>query len=132
MTDERRVEREPSTYLFSGYARLPQDVSHQAVYKRVGVIIEVDEHGLIVRSSSTLVTDLARDFLSGLLSGRSVFADRDRIEAIIRARYRGHSQGALIFALRKVYDAIDQSPLVLGDAAPSVEEQTGAHPVEDA
>jgi len=103
------------TYLFSGYARLPQNVSHQAVYKRVGVVAEVDATGVIVRCSSTLVTELARDYLAGLLTGRSILADREEMEALIRTRYRGHSQGALIFALHKVFEAVDASPLVLGE-----------------
>ncbi|MHB0980827.1 MAG: DUF3870 domain-containing protein [Thermoleophilia bacterium] len=112
-----RVSRRTDTFLFSGYARLPQNVSHQAVYKRVGVVAEVDGEGVIVECSSTLVTELARDFLAGLLCGRSVLKDRDQMESLIRARYRGHSQGALIYALRKVFEAVDTSPLVLGDAA---------------
>ncbi len=32
----------PTIFLFSGYARLPQDVSHQAMYKRAGVVLEAD------------------------------------------------------------------------------------------
>ena len=111
---------EPFTYLFSGYARLPQNVSHQAVYKRVGVVAEVDENGVIVACSSTLVTGLAREFLTRLLAGRSVLDEREEMEGLIRERYRGHSQGALIYALRKVFEAVDASPLVLGDAAPEV------------
>jgi L-alanine-DL-glutamate epimerase-like enolase superfamily enzyme len=106
---------EITTYLFSGYARLPQDVSHQAVYKRVSVILEVDDDGLIVGCSATLVTELAREYFGRLLTGRSALHDREQIENIIRHRYRGHSQGALIFALRKVFEAVDQSPLVLGE-----------------
>jgi hypothetical protein len=102
---------EISTYLFSGYARLPQDVSHQAVYKRVSVILEVDETGLIVAGTATLVTELARDYFGRLLVGRSALHDREQIEGLIRLRYRGHSQSALIFALRKVFEAVDQSPL---------------------
>jgi hypothetical protein len=105
------------TYLFSGYARLPQDVSHQALYSRVGVVVEVDEKGTIVACSSTLLMDLARDFLDRLLRGRSVLNEREAIEAALRQRYRGHSQGALIFALRKVFEMVDQSPLVAGGAA---------------
>jgi len=62
------------TYLFSGYARLPQDVSHQPVYGRVGVVLEVDGQGVVVGCSSTLLMDLARDFLARLLVGRSVLA----------------------------------------------------------
>ncbi len=103
------------TFLFSGYARLPQDVSHQAMYKRVGVVVEVDSRGIITACSTSLMMDVAREFFGGLLIGRSVLAERREIEAVIRYRYRGHSQGALISALTKVFEAVDQSPLVLGD-----------------
>lgn len=99
------------TYLFSGYARLPHDVSHQAVYKRVGVVAEVDQSGIIVDCSFTLVTGLAREFLSRLLKGRSVLYARAETEALIRDRYLGHSQGALIYALRRLFEEVDSSPL---------------------
>lgn len=109
--------RDHDTYLFSGYARLPQNVSHQAVYKRVGVVVEVDRQGLVVGCSSTLVTELARDFLDRLLRGCSAIDDRDLMEELVRRHYRAHSQGALVFALRKVFEAVDQSVLVLGELA---------------
>ncbi len=105
------------TYLFSGYARLPQDVSHQAIYKRVGVVVEVDGEGIVTACSTSLMMDVAREFFARLLVGRSVLIERREIEALVRLRYRGHSQGALISALGKVYEAVDQSPLVLGEAA---------------
>ena len=106
-----------NSFLFSGYARLPQDVSHQALYKRVGIVVEVDQKGRIIHCSCTLIMELARDFLNRLLAGRSVITERDVIERELRYRYRGQSQSALIFALRKVFEAVDQSPLVLaGDA----------------
>ena len=110
-------EMDKTTFLFSGYARLPQDVSHQAIYKRVGVVLEVDEAGIIVGCTSSLIMDVARDFFSRLLLGHNVINERREIEALVRYRYRGHSQGALISALHKVFEAVDQSPLVLGDAA---------------
>jgi hypothetical protein len=117
MADSKRPQSQ--TFLFSGYARLPQDVSHQAVRGRVGVILEVDELGIVVDSSSTLMTSLARDYFSRLLAGRSVMKDRQDLEDLIRYRYRGHSQGALIFALRRVFEAVDQSPLAaLADGPP--------------
>lgn len=99
------------SFLFSGYARLPQDVSHQAMYKRVGVVVEVDADGLVTACSTTLMMDVAREFFAELLIGHSVLTERREIEAIIRYRYRGHSQGALISALHKVFEAVDQSPL---------------------
>ena len=100
------------TFLFSGYARLPQDVSHQAIYKRVGVVVEVDVDGIITACSTTLMMDVAREFFAKLLIGQSVLTQRRELEALIRYRYRGHSQAALISALHKVFEAVDQSPLV--------------------
>jgi hypothetical protein len=103
------------TFLFSGYARLPQDVSHQALYKRVGIVVEVDATGRIVACGSTMLMDLARDFLDRLLRGRSVISERAEIETLIRHRYRGHSQAALLSAITKVFEAVDQSPLTDAD-----------------
>jgi hypothetical protein len=115
------------SYLFSGYARLPQDVSHQAVYRRVGIVVEVGDDGLILRGSCTLIMELARDFLDRLLTGLSVLTQRDEIEAALRARYRGHSQAALIAAMRQVFEAVDQSPLTAaGPAAGEPGESGGA------
>jgi hypothetical protein len=108
-----------NSYLFSGYARLPQDVSHQNLHRRVGIVVEVDGDGKIVHSSCTLLMDLARDFLDRLLVGHSVLAERDEIEAAIRERYRGHSQAALIAAMRQVFETVDQSPLVATGDTPA-------------
>jgi hypothetical protein len=108
---------EPVTFLFSGYARLPQDVSHQAMYKRVGVVIEVDDAGVILGASTTLMMPVASEFFERLVRGRNVLTERAEIEATVRYRYRGQSQGALISARHKAFEALDQSPLVLGEAA---------------
>jgi hypothetical protein len=97
------------TYLFSGYARLPQDVSHQNLHRRVGLVVEVDERGVITACSSTLLMDLARDFFARLLVGRSVVTERQAIEAAIHEHYLGHSQAALLFALHQVFEAVDLS-----------------------
>ncbi len=107
---------ESTTFLFSGYARLPQDVSHQAMYKRVGVVLEADQAGVVVSCSTTLMMVSADQFFQRLLVGRNVLSERRAIEALVRYRYRGHSQGALVSALHKIFEAVDQSPLVLGDA----------------
>jgi len=102
---------EKLTFLFSGYARLPQDVSHQAMYKRVGVVLEVDPDGEVVAAGTTLIMPVASDFFARLLVGRNVVSERREIEATVRYRYRGHSQGALLSALHKAFEAVDQSPL---------------------
>jgi len=93
----------PTTFLFSGYARLPQDVSHQAMYRRVGVVVEVDAEGVVVACSTTLMMVAASEFFERLLLGRNVLTERREIEALVRYRYRGHSQGALVSALHKAF-----------------------------
>jgi len=98
-----------NTYLFSGYARLPQDVSHQNLHRRVGLVVEVDERGVVTACSSTLLMDLARDFFARLLVGRSVVAERPEIEAAIHQHDLGLSQAALLFALHQVFEAVDLS-----------------------
>ena len=98
-----------NSYLFSGYARLPQDVSHQNVHRRVGLVVEVDEHGVVTACSSTLLMDLARDFFARLLVGRSLVTERAEIESDIHTFYLGHSQAALLFALHQVFEAVDVS-----------------------
>jgi hypothetical protein len=110
---------EEPTFLFSGYARLPQDVSHQAIYKRVGVVLEVDAGGEVVACSTTLMMPVASDFFGRLLVGRNVLTERREIEALVRYRYRGHSQGALVSALHKAFEAVDLSPLVSADSRAS-------------
>ena len=87
------------------------------MYKRVGVVIEVDADGVVTACSTTLMMVAASEFFERLLIGRNVLTERHEIEALVRYRYRGHSQGALVSALHKAFEAVDQSPLVLGEAA---------------
>ena len=114
------------TYLFSGYARLPQDVSHQNVHRRVGLVVEVDERGVVTACSSTLLMDLARDFIARLMVGRSLVTERAEIEADVREFYLGHSQAALLFALHQVFEAVDLSAPFGARARPA--EGAGASP----
>jgi hypothetical protein len=95
------------------------------------VVVEVDANGVVVASSTTLMMSVASDFLERLLVGRNVITERLEIEALVRYRYRGHSQGALVSALHKAFEAVDQSPLVLGEAAgplPSARPDGAAEP----
>ena len=97
----------------------------------MGVVVEVDPAGRIVGFSCTELVDLARDFVGDLVLGRSVITDRDAIEADLRLRYRAHSQRALISAMRRVYEAVDQSPLVLGHEANDLDADKQSNKVND-
>jgi hypothetical protein len=76
------------------------------------VVLEVDAGGEVVACSTTLMMPVASHFFGRLLVGRNVLTERREIEALVRYRYRGHSQGALVSALHKAFEAIDLSPLV--------------------
>jgi hypothetical protein len=80
------------------------------MYGRVGVVVEVDRTGRVVSADTTLMMATARDFFARLLVGHDVVAGRAAIEQEVYQRYRGHSQAALLSALQKVYEAVDQSP----------------------
>ena len=68
---------------------------------------------MVTACSTTLMMVAASEFFERLLIGRNVLTERREIEALVRYRYRGHSQGALVSALHKAFEAVDQSPLVL-------------------
>ena len=110
--DETGQNDMPVTYLFSGYAPF----AARCLFTKPCTgpwawSAEVDLSSLIVDCSFTLVTGLAREFLSRLLKGRSVLYARAQTEALVRDRYLGHSQGALIYALRRLFEEVDSSPL---------------------
>jgi len=75
----------------------------------VGIVVELDQRGVVTACSSTLLMDLARDFFARLLIGRSLVTERTEIEADIHTFYLGHSQAALLFALHQVFEAVDLS-----------------------
>lgn len=112
------------TYLFSGYARLPEHVSHQELYRRLGVVVEVDESGVILRASCSLTMQTSQDLFTSLIVGKSVLTDREALEVAIRQRYRGHSQGALVSAMHRVFESVDLSEI------PQAKEKHAASPAK--
>ena len=56
---------------------------------------------MVTACSTTLMMVAASEFFERLLVGRNVLTERREIEALVRYRYRGHSQGALVSALHK-------------------------------
>jgi len=102
------------THLFAAYARLPSDVSHQQFMHRLGIAVEVAEDGTIVGCSSTLVMELAADYLRRQVVGKSVLDDRREIEERVHGHWHGQSQGAIVAALHNIFEAVDHS--VIGEA----------------
>lgn len=93
------------TIYFVSYSKLPQDISAAYVHKVVGVGFLINtETGIIEDAMVTLVSDLCKDFLAYLIIGHNI--ERDGIDGIIEKvekRFFGHSQKAVIFAIKGVY-----------------------------
>jgi hypothetical protein len=78
---------------------------------RLGIALEVDEDGLVIDCSATLLMETAHDYLRRLLVGRSVIADRGWILDTLHTHWHGPSQSALIAALGKVFAGVDQTSI---------------------
>ena len=69
-----------SASIFVGHAKPPADTVSGHMYTILSVVCEVDmETGVIIAGEFTGATDLAKDYLNRLLSGRNLATDEDAI-----------------------------------------------------
>ena len=90
-----------STSIFVGHAKPPSNTVSGQMYTILSVVCEVDmESGVIVAAEFTVATDLAKDYLNRLLSGRDLRSDEDAIVAELEKCYFSGTQKALIQCFR--------------------------------
>jgi hypothetical protein len=90
-----------STSIFVGHAKPPSNTVSGQMYTILSVVCEVDmESGVIVAAEFTVATDLAKDYLNRLLSGRNLNTDEDAIVAELEKCYFSGTQKALIQCFR--------------------------------
>jgi hypothetical protein len=90
-----------STSIFVGHAKPPSNTVSGQMYTILSVVCEVDmESGLIVAAEFTVATDLAKDYLNRMLSGRNLGTDEDTIVAELERCYFSGTQKALIQCFR--------------------------------
>jgi hypothetical protein len=71
------------------------------MYTILSVVCEVEmDTGVIVAAEFTVATDLAKDYLNRLLTGRNLATDEDAIVAELEHSYFSGTQRALIQSLR--------------------------------
>ena len=93
--------RAMSTSIFVGHAKPPSNTVSGQMYTILSVVCEVDmESGVIVAAEFTVATDLAKDYLNRLLSGRDLNTDEDAIVAELEKCYFSGTQKALIQCFR--------------------------------
>jgi hypothetical protein len=91
--------------LFSGYAKLPVGITASEMYKVIGMILVIRiETGEIVEADCTLATNVAREYVSGVLLGQSLQNGPDAVLRIVDKRYQGSAKKAIMTSLRIIYD----------------------------
>lgn len=98
---------EEKTVYFSGSAQLPKGTACKGYYDIINVGVEVNiKTGEILDIGVSLVSAGAIRFLSKLMIGHSIKDEESFNELLndIRTRYFGHSQKAIVIALRGAYE----------------------------
>ncbi len=90
-----------STSIFVGHAKPPANSVSGQMYTILSVVCEVDmETGIIVGAEFTVASDLAKDYLNRLLSGRNLASEEDAIVEELEKCYFSGTQKALIQSFR--------------------------------
>lgn len=88
------------TLFFTGYAKLPAGITASQVSEVVGIGLEVEPNGRILKADCTLATELGRDFFSRMVVGCRLAEDLETMSLRISRHYHGNAQKALIAALK--------------------------------
>jgi hypothetical protein len=84
-----------------GYAKLPHTTAAAQVYQMVTIVVLVDRQtDTIEQASITLITDVARSFVEGLLVGSNLLDDQEHFLEEMEANYGGGAQKAVKQAYR--------------------------------
>ncbi len=89
--------------LFSGYARLPSNTTAQKIYEELVLVMVIDMvTGVVHNAECTMVTGLAKEFVSKLIIGYDMKQGIDPLVKELEHRYQGHLKKALASAIRMI------------------------------
>lgn len=95
----------PDTILCVGYARLPEGMTAEEVYKIFGVGLEIETQSkVIIRAQTTCATVLGDDFITRFFIGRNIETDFNDCIDNINKHYRGIGVKAILAASKKAYN----------------------------
>ena len=96
--------QEQNTVLLSGYAKLPNNTTAETVYQFLAVAILFDKRsGIILEAEASMVTSIARRFVSQLLVGYNLNDGPDELMEDFETYYHGNAKRALETAMRMVF-----------------------------
>jgi hypothetical protein len=108
-----------NTIFITGYARIPQGITANQLYKVLGIAVEVEtETGEIRDADCTLATTVGKRFFRELVVGYNLEAGVEPLVRMFEDRYYGSAKKAVIAALRVVeqrYEAFKIGAPMLDD-----------------
>lgn len=93
------------TIFFTGYAKLPSNITAAKLYEVVAIGVEVNpQTGEIIACDCTLATKVARDFVNSLIVGYNLSNGIEELTDKFERRYYGSARKALTTSLKIMYD----------------------------
>ncbi len=90
--------------LLSGYAKLPTNTTAETVYQLLAVAVLFDKRsGIILEAEASMVTSIARRFISQLLEGYNLNDGPEPLMETFEEYYHGNAKKALETAMRMVF-----------------------------
>ncbi len=105
---ERRIRlnkiSENERILISGYAKLPAHITSEEVFKTMVVVAVIDPiERIIVDAECSLVTDVARKFVTSLMVGCRMDDGPDELLEKFDRTYFGQTKSAVKTAIKMIY-----------------------------
>ena len=89
--------------LFSGYGRLPSNTTAQKIYEELALVMVIDmQTGVVHNAECTMVTGLAKEFVSSLIIGYDMNQGIEPLVKQLEHRYQGHLKKALVSSVRMI------------------------------
>lgn len=89
--------------LFSGYARMPSNTTAQKIYEELALVAVIDMNtGVIHNVECTMVTGLAKEFVSNLIIGYDMNRGVEELLKKLEYKYQGHLKKALASAIKMI------------------------------
>jgi hypothetical protein len=95
---------DPNAILLSGYAKLPSNITAEAVYGFLAIAVVFDRrNGVILDAEASMVTELSKRFIHELLVGYNLNDGPEGLIEQFEEVYLGNSKKALETAIRSVF-----------------------------
>jgi hypothetical protein len=91
--------------LISGYAKLPANITSEEVFKTLVVVVLVDmQLGTITDAECSVVTEVSKKFISGILIGYNLASGPDALIERFEKSYFGQTKKAIIASLKMIFE----------------------------